>query len=181
MRQLRSLNRLPRRSKLDHGVDVVCQSFGLWPERDVHRDGQWPVGTGTPTGTVQFKDNGNNLGAALALDASGHAQVSTATLTAATHTITVEYSGDTNFATSTGTLPAGQVVKPQPTLSINDVSLAEGDTGTTTMSFTVTLSAASSLTATVDFATANGTAIAPRLSGDEWHAHLQSRRFDEDD
>jgi len=118
-------------------------------------------GAGTPTGTVQFKDNGNTLGAAVALNASGVAQVSTSTLTVGTHTITAEYSGDANFATSTGTLTGGQIVKAQPTLSINDVSIAEGDSGTTTMSFTVTLSAASNLTANVDFATANGTAITP--------------------
>ena len=50
-------------------------------------------GAGTPTGTVQFKDNGANLGAAVTLNASGVAQVSTSTLTAGTHTITADYSG----------------------------------------------------------------------------------------
>ncbi|HUQ32902.1 MAG TPA: Calx-beta domain-containing protein [Pyrinomonadaceae bacterium] len=45
-----------------------------------------------------------------------------------------------------------------PSLSINDVSVAEGDTGTTNATFTVTLSAASSFTVTVNFATADGTA-----------------------
>ena len=132
-------------------------------------------GAGTPSGTVQFKDNGNNLGAPVALNA-GVAQFTTSTLAVGQRiTITADYNGDTNFAAGTGTLTGGQVVKAQPTLSINDVSIAEGDTGTTAMSFTVTLSAASNLTATVDFATANGTAITPRLPGDEWHAHLQSR------
>jgi Calx-beta domain len=48
----------------------------------------------------------------------------------------------------------------QPTLSINDVSLSEGDTGTTSFAFTVTLSGASSQTVTVNYATANGTATA---------------------
>lgn len=47
-----------------------------------------------------------------------------------------------------------------PTLSIADVSQAEGDSGTTTMTFTVTLSAASGKTVTVDYATADGTAAA---------------------
>ena len=48
-----------------------------------------------------------------------------------------------------------------PTLSINDVNIAEGNTGTTLAVFTVTLSAASNQTVTVDYATADGTAAAP--------------------
>ena len=47
-----------------------------------------------------------------------------------------------------------------PTLSINDVAALEGDSGTKTFSFTVTLSAASTLPVTVNFATTNGTATA---------------------
>lgn len=47
---------------------------------------------------------------------------------------------------------------PTPSLSINDVSLAEGNSGTTLFRFTVTLSAASALPVTVNYATANGTA-----------------------
>jgi hypothetical protein len=45
-----------------------------------------------------------------------------------------------------------------PTLSINSVSVTEGNTGTTNANFTVTLSAASSQTITVQYATADGTA-----------------------
>lgn len=47
-----------------------------------------------------------------------------------------------------------------PSLSINDVSLAEGDSGTTYFSFTVGLSYASLGTVSVNYATANGTATA---------------------
>ncbi len=47
---------------------------------------------------------------------------------------------------------------PLPTLSINDVSVTEGDQGTTTATFTVSLSAASTETVTVSYATANGSA-----------------------
>lgn len=46
----------------------------------------------------------------------------------------------------------------QPSLSINDVSLIEGNAGTSTANFTVTLSAASGQAVSVDYATANGTA-----------------------
>jgi len=118
-------------------------------------------GAGTPTGTVQFKDNATNLGAPVALNASGVAQLTTSALTTGTHTITADYSGDANFLTSAGTLSGGQVVKAQPSLSINDVSVTEGNAGTKVLSFTVTLSAASNLTVSVDYATANGTATAP--------------------
>ncbi len=47
-----------------------------------------------------------------------------------------------------------------PSISINDVSVAEGDTGTTNANFTVTLSAASGQTVTVNYVTADGTATA---------------------
>jgi CSLREA domain-containing protein len=116
---------------------------------------------GTPTGTVQFKDGGTNLGAPQTLDSSfpPRATISTTSLTPGTHTITAEYSGDTNFNPSSGTLSGGQVVN-QPSLSINDVSMTEGDSGTKNFTFTVTLSAASTLTVTVDCASANGSATA---------------------
>ena len=45
-----------------------------------------------------------------------------------------------------------------PTLSINDVTLTEGNAGTTTANFTVTLSSSSLDTVSVQYATANGLA-----------------------
>ncbi len=50
---------------------------------------------------------------------------------------------------------------PIPTITINDITLAEGNAGTTAFNFTVTLSAASGLPANFTFATANNTAAAP--------------------
>jgi len=47
-----------------------------------------------------------------------------------------------------------------PSLSINDVSVVEGNSGATNASFTVTLSAVASTTVTVGYATADGTATA---------------------
>ncbi|TMK60102.1 MAG: hypothetical protein E6G54_03345 [Actinobacteria bacterium] len=47
---------------------------------------------------------------------------------------------------------------PIPDVSIDDQSIAEGDTGTSTLTFNVTLSHASSDTVTVDYTTNNGTA-----------------------
>src|SRR6185369_10808293 len=48
-----------------------------------------------------------------------------------------------------------------PQLTINNVTLAEGNTGTTNAVLTVNLSAASALPVSVNWATANGTASAP--------------------
>jgi len=47
-----------------------------------------------------------------------------------------------------------------PTLAINDITVAEGDTGTTNAVFTVTLTGATALPATVNFTTADNTAAA---------------------
>jgi hypothetical protein len=45
-------------------------------------------------------------------------------------------------------------------ITINDVTLAEGNAGTTSFTFTVTLTPAAAFNAAVDFATADGTAVA---------------------
>lgn len=58
-------------------------------------------------------------------------------------------------ASATGTIQNDDAV---PTVTINNVSVAEGQAGTTAMTFTATLSAASGKTVSVDFATADGTA-----------------------
>jgi Calx-beta domain len=72
--------------------------------------------------------------------------------------------------TSTATDPAGNTsefsscrsaaVAALPTLAINNVTLAEGNSGTTAFNFTVTLSAARATAVTVNYATSNGTATA---------------------
>ena len=53
-----------------------------------------------------------------------------------------------------------------PSVSIADASMAEGNSGTTPATFTVTLSAPSGKTVTVAYSTGNGTATAP----DDFHA-----------
>jgi len=92
-----------------------------------------------------------------------------------TYTFTVAVNGDTldepnetffvNVTNVTGaTVVDGQGVgtiandDPTPTLSIDDASVVEGDSGTVNATFTVTLSAASGQTVTVNYATADGTA-----------------------
>ncbi|MDX6384781.1 MAG: hypothetical protein QOK48_2354 [Blastocatellia bacterium] len=115
-------------------------------------------GATPPTGTVQFQDNGVNLGSSQTLS-SGLASISTTTLTQGFHVITANYSGDANLLVSSGAVAGGQTVTPA--LSINDQSTTEGDSGTKIVNFTVTLSAAINQTVTVNYATANGTATAP--------------------
>jgi streptogramin lyase len=55
--------------------------------------------SGTPTGSVQFQVDGNNLGGPVSL-VNGSASLTTATLTAGSHTVTAIYSGDDGFFTS---------------------------------------------------------------------------------
>lgn len=62
------------------------------------------------------------------------------------------------FFLTLGLLPVA--AQAAPTLSINSVSVVEGNTGTTGALFTVTLSATSGEAITVDFATASSTALA---------------------
>jgi hypothetical protein len=63
-----------------------------------------------------------------------------------------------------GTIADGQAVgtiiddDPPPALSINDPAVTEGDSGTTTATFTVSLSAASGKLVTVSYTTTSGTA-----------------------
>ena len=60
-------------------------------------------------------------------------------------------------ATGTGTITNDD---PVPTVSVGDLSVAEGDAGTTVATLSVSLSSASGMPITVDFATVDGTADA---------------------
>ena len=77
----------------------------------------------------------------------------------ANETLTVNLSAPTN-ATILDSQGLGTITNDDavPALSIDDVAVAEGNAGTTTLGFTVSLSAASSQTVTVGYATADGTA-----------------------
>src|SRR5207253_1865122 len=48
-----------------------------------------------------------------------------------------------------------------PNMSIDDVSVTEGDTGTTTADFTISLATASGRNVTLNYSTADNTAVAP--------------------
>ena len=63
-------------------------------------------------------------------------------------------------ASATGTITNDDVAPTSPTVSIGNASKAEGNSGTSNMSFTVTLSKAATAPVTVQYATSNGTATA---------------------
>ena len=100
-------------------------------------------GTGTPTGTVTFKEGAVTLAATVAL-ASGKATFTTSSLSVATHTITASYSGDGDFNASTGGDQASpQVVNKAPTSTVlrasaNPSTYGQGVTLTATVSNPVT-------------------------------------------
>ena len=70
------------------------------------------------------------------------------------------YPGDVNYRSSKAVFVDHTVANP-PVLSIADASLTEGNSGTRTLSFAVTLANATGAPVSVDFATAPGTATSP--------------------
>jgi Bacterial Ig-like domain (group 3) len=95
-------------------------------------------GSGTPTGTLKFLD-GSTLLTTATLNGSGKATFQTSALLAGSHSITVVYSGDANFVTSTSSVQ-GQTVKLDATtikLSSSTGSSVYGQSVT----FTATVSA----------------------------------------
>ena len=70
------------------------------------------------------------------------------------------YPGDANYTSSKATF-VNHSVANLPSLRIDDVTLNEGNSGTTAFVFTVTLLNASGAPVSVDFATADDTAVAP--------------------
>jgi hypothetical protein len=115
------------------------------------------------TGRVSVYDAAFNLlGTVDAASYGGAATISLAGLTAgATYYVVADGAPADVFGMGGYRLSAqfGGAVA-QPSVSIGDVALAEGNSGATQFSFTISLSAASTSTVTVPYATANGTATA---------------------
>src|SRR5262249_22076760 len=88
-------------------------------------------GAWTPTGTVTFLDGGTSIGSGTL--SGGSATFSTAGLTVGTHTVSVSYSGDTNFTASSGTLSGGQTVN-----AANTATTVVSDNNPSTLNQTVT-------------------------------------------
>jgi subtilase family serine protease len=108
------------------------------------------LASGTPTGTVTFLDGITSLGTG-ALNGSGMATFITSSLAVGSHSITAQYGGDTNFASSMSTA-LSQVVNGKPTATTLASSL-NPSIGGQSVSFTatVTSTAGGTPTGTVTF------------------------------
>lgn len=98
-----------------------------------------PTGsTSVPTGTVTFLDGTSMLGTG-PLNGSGVATYSSSALSVGTHSITAQYSGDTNFAPSTSSTIT-ETVQAAPTFTLaaktTSLSIAPGQSGTVALSVT---------------------------------------------
>jgi len=125
------------------------------------------VGYATAAGTATAGNDYSTSSGTLTFDPGEIDKTITVTVNADTideddETFFVNLSNPTNsFITDNQGLGTIADNDPLPSLSIDDVSLNEGYSGTTAASFTVSLSVASGRTVTVDYATANGTAAEP--------------------
>ncbi|MEQ1860602.1 MAG: Calx-beta domain-containing protein [Chthoniobacteraceae bacterium] len=75
-------------------------------------------------------------------------------------TFTVALSGEINATLARGSATGTILDNDARSLSVADASVIEGDSGTKMLSFTVTLASAAAQTVTVDFITADGSALA---------------------
>jgi subtilisin family serine protease/subtilisin-like proprotein convertase family protein len=126
------------------------------------------LSTATPLGTLNGLDPRINLysssGTLVAFDdnssADGrNAQLSYTAAAAGAYYVEIVPSPDNPNSTGEYILTVDRPLPP-PVVFINDVARLEGNSGTTTFSFTVTRSGDLSQVVTVDFATSNGTATA---------------------
>lgn len=110
-------------------------------------------GTGSPTGTVQFKDGAGNLGSAITLDGTGKATFTSSTLNVASHSITAVYSSDTNFAASTSPVLSQTVNKAATTTGVttSKTPTVFGESVTFTATVNATSPSTGTPTGTVQF------------------------------
>jgi large repetitive protein len=120
----------------------------------------WATAAGTATAGTDFVSaTGSRTIAAGATSTTIAVTVNGDSVSEGNETFTVTLSNPANATIADGS-GQGTITDddPLPTLSVNDVSVIEGNTGATTATFTVSLSAASGKTVTFDWATAAGTA-----------------------
>src|SRR6202030_231218 len=112
-------------------------------------------GSGTPTGTVNFLEGSTTLASGVSLNGSDQATFTTSSLTVGSHTITANYSGDTNFSTSTGSDSAAPQVVNQASTTTTLDSLPNPSVTGQTVTFTATVApvspGAGTPTGTVNF------------------------------
>jgi Bacterial Ig-like domain (group 3)/FG-GAP-like repeat len=109
---------------------------------------------GTPTGTATFFDGNTQLGAPIVLNGSAASQYTTSSLSTGSHSITAQYSGDSNYATCTSTAVTQVVNASTKAATTTAVSASSNpSTSGTTVTFTATVSSATAgtITGTVTF------------------------------
>jgi hypothetical protein len=117
--------------------------------------------SGTPTGTVTFKDGTTTLGTGTL--SGNQATFSTSLLAAGTHSITGVYGGSSDFAGSTSAVLSQTVNKATPSIT-NPTPSQSVNVGTSTIQLTGTISAAGPVyptageTVAITIGTAQGTA-----------------------
>jgi hypothetical protein len=118
-----------------------------------------------PTGTVTFYDGATPLGGPITLVDGTTPITSTASFSwmatpAGPHALTAVYSGDANVLSATSPTHPMSVTE-SATISIADTSVVEGNTGTTAMTFTVSLSGPLTVPITLFASSTPGTATTP--------------------
>ncbi len=138
-------------------------------------DASFTVTLSAPSGRAVTVDYATADGTATTAGNDYTATAGTLTIPAGstTGTITVPVKGDTAHepdetffvdlsnpgnATIADAQGLGTITNDDPAITVDDVAVAEGDTGTTDLTFTVSLSQASALATNVGYATADGTA-----------------------
>ncbi len=120
--------------------------------------------SGTPTGTVQFKDGSTNLGKGVPL-VNGQAQLLISSLSVGSHSITAVYSGDTNFTTSTSAALTQVVNKANTSTSLtaSPTQIVLGQMVTFTSTVSANSPGAGTPTGTVTFKDGTTTLGSPSL------------------
>jgi large repetitive protein len=141
---------------LSHGSEQPVTVTWSTADDTATAPGDYPASSGEVT-IPASDDIFKNLTATITVPVNGD------TLFEADETLIVNLTGVTANATigdgeATGTIRNDD---DAPRISIDDVSLAEGDAGTTDFVFDVTLSSPSGVPVTVDFTTADDSAVAP--------------------
>jgi hypothetical protein len=106
--------------------------------------------SGTPTGTVTFKDGTATLGTGT-LNSSGVATLSTSTLSVGTHSLTASYGGDTHFLTSTSSTLTQTVNQAASTTTVTSSKNPSSFKQSITLTATVKSSTSGTPTGTVTF------------------------------
>ncbi|MDB5330308.1 MAG: hypothetical protein JWP03_1459 [Phycisphaerales bacterium] len=111
------------------------------------------TGSGTPTGTVQFKIDGSNFGSPVTLVNGSAASASISSMTVASHTITAVYSSDATYAASTSPTLTQVVSQASTTTAISssDTSAVWGQSVTLTATVAPVAPSTGVPTGTVNF------------------------------